>query len=86
MMKYVKMFVLNKHSVFVKISMDPKVHYCKCGCSWSPGTFHRIIMLLRGHYTYRCSRCGTVMKFVLVHHVVKIESESIDKTELWRNG
>ena len=66
--------------------IDPKLQTCsECGCSWRPGTFHKILMLVRGSYSRRCPQCGMVMRFVLVHHVVKVESKTVKgKRELWK--
>ena len=67
--------------------IDPKLHYCQCGCSWTPGTYHKIVMLLRGDYVRRCPQCGTIMRFVLVNHVVKVETKTIkDRDRVYRNG
>ena len=66
--------------------IDPKLQHCQCGCSWTPGTFHKIIMLLRGYYVKTCPRCGCKMKWVLYHFVVCKERRSIDKRELYRNA
>ena len=68
------------------MSIDPKLHHCKCGLTWRPGTYHKIIMLLFGSYSWRCPRCQTVMKFRLIGHVVKVDTETVDKESLWRNG
>ena len=67
--------------------IDPSLHYCQCGCSWRPGTIHKILMLLKGDYKWRCPQCGTVMRFVLVNHVVKVETRKIkDRDRIWENG
>jgi len=69
------------------MSIDPTLQYCRCGCSWTPGTIHKIIMLLFGSYTRRCPQCGAVMRFRLCNHVVKVDTESIkNRSEVWRNG
>lgn len=65
--------------------VDPKLHYCQCGLSWRPRLYHKLVMLVFGSYTRRCSQCGGVMEFRLCNHVVKIKSEQIkDKESLWR--
>ena len=65
--------------------MNPKNQYCKCGRVWQPKLHHKILMLVFGEYTHTCS-CGNRLKFKLIHHVVKIESENLDKKELWKRG
>lgn len=67
--------------------IDPKKFYCNCGMKFRPGTYHKIIMLLSGTYTWTCPRCGARIIFRLIHHVVK--SDTIDnkrRHELWRHG
>ena len=71
----------------IKMDMDPKAQKCsECGSSWRPGTIHKIIMILHGKYTRRCPQCQTVMTFRLIHHVVKVEQEHIDKRRIWKHG
>ena len=65
--------------------MNPKNQYCNCGRVWQPKLIHKIIMLVFGEYTYTCS-CGCRLKFKLIHHVVKVRSEKLDKKELWKRG
>lgn len=66
--------------------MNPNSQHCTdCGKIWKPRLYHRIIMLICGEYTYSCS-CGCRMKFRLIHHVVKVSSEKLDKKELWKRG
>ena len=69
------------------MGIDPTLQYCRCGYTWTPGTYHKLIMLVRGGYTYQCPQCLSTMEFRLVHHVVKVNTESIkSKGELWKNG
>ena len=69
------------------MGIDPTVHYCKCGCSWRPGTFHKLVMLVRGEYVHECPQCHTRMKFKLIYHVVKVETMEVkNRKELWKNG
>ena len=73
----------------VKISnrIDPKLHRCKCGMRFRPGVFHRVLMLVFGEYSWRCPRCHTVLKFRLVHHVVKTDVVMIKERDLiWKKG
>jgi hypothetical protein len=66
------------------VTIDPKLQYCSCGMTWTPGTRHKILMLLFGEYTRRCPQCGTRMTFKLMNHVVKVRTEAIkDKEKLW---
>ena len=67
--------------------IDPKLQYCQCGYSFVPGLFMKIRMLVFGEYSWRCPRCHTVLKFRLMHHVVKVDTVSVKERELiWRNG
>ena len=68
------------------MSIDPKLQTCVCGYSWKPSVIQKILMLLFGGYTKTCPRCQTKMELVLIHHVVVIKRESIDKKSIWRNG
>ena len=69
------------------MTIDPKTHRCKCGMTFRPGLYHKIIMLLFNGYSWRCPQCGTVMKFRLINHVVKIETKKIpNKESVYRNG
>ena len=68
------------------MTIDPKLHHCKCGMTWKPKTYHKIIMLVRGEYTRKCPRCGAVMKFRLIGHVVKVSSKKVLDEEIWKNG
>lgn len=65
--------------------MNPEHQYCNCGRVWQPKLHHKIWMLVFGEYTHTCN-CGCRMKFHLIHHTVKIESENVDKKELWKRG
>lgn len=67
--------------------IDPKLHFCRCGCKWKPKLIHKLIMLVFGKYTKKCNQCGASMEFILVHHVVKIKTEEIkNKERIWKNG
>ena len=69
------------------VGFDPKLQYCKCGMTFTPGTYHKLLMLLFGEYSWRCPRCHSVLKFRLISHVVKVETESIkNRDKVWRNG
>ena len=69
------------------MAIDPTLHYCQCGCSWKPKLTHKLLMLIFGSYTRRCGQCGTVMKFRLIGHVVKVDTKKITgKEKLWRNS
>ena len=69
------------------MGIDPLQHQCRCGCSWSPGTYHKLVMLLRGHYVHTCPRCQTRMTFRLIGHVVKVETVEVkNRSEVWKNG
>ena len=69
------------------MSIDPLLHYCNCGCSWRPGTIHKIIMLLTGSYVRRCPQCQTVMRFRLIHHIVKVETREIkNRDRIWERA
>lgn len=67
--------------------MDARMQYCRCGYSFIPSFFMKLLMLVRGEYNMTCPQCGSVMKFVLVNHVVKtgvIENKNREK--LWEYG
>lgn len=70
------------------VKHDPKSQTCThCKCSWTPGTIHKIWMLLFGEYVRTCPQCGTRMTFKLMNHVVKVNTREIkNKGEVWRNG
>ena len=78
--------VTDSGSEYWKMSIDPKLQYCSCGCSWRPGTYHKLLMLLFGSYTYTCPHCQSRLKFRLIGHVVKVKADNVDKKELWKNG
>ena len=67
--------------------VDPTLQYCNCGFTFRPGLYHKLLMLLFNSYSWRCPKCGTKLKFKLVHHVVKVDTVSIKNREkVWRNG
>ncbi|MBR3213138.1 MAG: hypothetical protein IKF79_01365 [Methanosphaera sp.] len=67
------------------MSIDPKSFKCNnCNSTWKPRTYHRLVMLVRGEYSRKCPQCGTVMKFRLVHHVVRLSSEKVLDEKIWR--
>lgn len=67
--------------------IDPKLHYCRCGLTWTPGTTHKLVMLIRGSYSWRCPQCHTKHTFKLIHHVVKTDTEPIkNRGEVYKNG
>jgi len=68
--------------------INPKLQYCTgCGMTWEPKWYHKLVMLLWGSYSRTCPRCGTVMNFRLVHHVVKVGTETIkNRDRVWKNG
>jgi len=69
------------------MGIDPKLQYCRCGMTFTPGIYHKLLMLLFGGYSWRCPQCHSVLKFRLVYHVVKVETESIrNRDKVWRNG
>ena len=64
--------------------MNPKLQYCKCGCSWSPGTYHKIMMLLKGEYVWTCPQCQSRLTFKLMHHVVKVDTVKVLDERIWK--
>ena len=77
----------NNHGWGTDMGIDPKIHYCMCGLTWTPRTYHRILMLLRGSYSRRCPQCHTKHTYQLMNHVVKINTEPIkNKGEVYKNG
>ena len=69
------------------VSIDPKLQYCQCGNVFRPGTYHKLLMLLLGECSWRCPQCHSVLKFRLIHHVVKVDTVSIkERDKVWKNG
>jgi hypothetical protein len=68
------------------MSIDPLRQTCNCGYSWKPRLYHKIIMLIYGHYTHTCPQCHSRSKLVLVNHVVKIGSEKVLDEMIWRRS
>ncbi len=69
------------------MSSNPKLHHCKCGNHFVPKTRHKILMLLFGSYSWTCPQCHTKLKFELIEHVVKTNTEGIKNPEkIWRNS
>lgn len=69
------------------VKHDPKSQKCThCECSWTPGTHHKILMLLLGKYSWTCPRCGAVMTYRLINHVVKVDSKKVLNERIWENG
>ena len=66
--------------------MKAKLQYCNCGYHWTPTTWQKIIMLVRGEYVKKCPRCQTRLHCRLYNFVVVKERDRIDKKELWRKG
>lgn len=66
--------------------IDPRRKYCRCGYSWTPGLYEKLIMLIRGEYVKTCPRCQSNLHLVLVHHVVVKEREYNLDESIWRKG
>lgn len=67
--------------------IDPKLQTCSCGYSFTPSLFMKLVMLVRGEYVKRCPRCQAKLTFVLVSHVVKVDTKVVKgKERLWRYG
>ena len=66
--------------------MNPENQYCRCGYKFTPGLLMKIRLLIFDEMIWTCPQCGSRLKFKLIHHVVKIESENLDKKELWKRG
>lgn len=64
--------------------MNPKIQYCQCGCSWTPGTYHKIMMLLKGEYVWTCPQCQSRLTFKLIHHVVKVDTVKVLDERIWK--
>jgi hypothetical protein len=64
--------------------MNPKLQYCKCGYSWTPGTYHKIMMLLKGEYVWTCPRCQSRLTFPLIGHVVKVDTVKVLDERIWK--
>lgn len=68
--------------------IDPTLQYCStCGMTWKPRLHHKILMLIRGEYSRTCPQCQTVMRFKLMHHVVKTETRGLkNRDRIWKNA
>lgn len=67
--------------------MNPKSQWCNCGYTFQPSVYQKVIMLIKGKYIYTCPKCHSKLKFVLIHHVVKVDASSIKNPEkIWRRG
>ena len=66
--------------------IDPKLQRCKCGYGFHPTLLMKLVMLFRGTYIYTCPVCQARLSFRLVYHVVKIGSEEVDKSELYKQS
>ena len=66
---------------------DPRLQRCKCGYSFIPSTFMKVIMLVKGEYVKTCPRCQSRMRLKMIHHIVKVDTVSIkNRDEMWKNG
>ena len=69
------------------MSIDPELNYCQCGYTFHITSWQRMRMLLHGDLIITCPQCHNRMTFRLIHHTVKVNTESIkDKGRIWRNG
>ena len=68
------------------MSFKPQIKKCRCGNTFEPRIWHKIIMLIRGEYVWTCNQCGSRYEFILVNHVVKNKSYYNDLKGLWKNG
>ena len=67
--------------------MDPLRQQCQCGHTFYISTLQRLRMLIFGDMVITCPRCQNRMTFRLVHHTVKVNTESIkNKGEIYKNG
>ena len=67
--------------------IDPLLNYCGCGYTFHVSTWQKLRMLLFGDLVITCPRCGTRMTYRMIHHEVKINTESIkNKGEVYKNG
>ena len=67
--------------------IDPKLHYCT-GCSYQfkVSLWQNLLMLLRGSIIITCPQCQCRMRFKLIHHAVKVDSQVLDKKEVYKYG
>ena len=66
--------------------IDPYLNYCKCGWTFKISKLQKVRMLLFGDLVVSCPVCQSRMKFRLVEHAVKIETEEVkSRNDLWRN-
>ena len=69
------------------MKVDPLLNYCQCGHTFKFRKYHKILMLLRGEYKYRCPQCQTMMTFKLMNHVVKVDTKAVkNRDEVYKNG
>lgn len=66
--------------------MNPKIQYCQCGYHWLPKWYHKLVMLLRGQYIFICPCCQSRITFVLIGHVVKIDTVKVLDERIWKKG
>ena len=64
--------------------MNPKIQYCQCGYQWIPGTYHKIMMLLKGEYVWTCPKCQARITFQLIGHVVKVDTVKVLDERIWK--
>lgn len=64
-----------------------KMQWCNCGYCFQPSLYQKLIMLIWGEYVFTCPRCHSKLKFILVHHVVKVGTDTIKNPEkVWKRG
>ena len=67
--------------------IDPKLNYCTgCHYEFKISFWQRIVMLLKDSIIITCPRCQCRMKFRMIYHCVKVDSQVLDKKEVYRNG
>ena len=69
-----------------KRKVNPKLQFCKCGYSFTPSVFMKILMLLCGKYVMVCPRCGSRITLKLINHVVVVKRESVIDAIVWERG
>ena len=67
--------------------IDPLLNYCGCGYTFHISKLQQVRMLLFGDLVITCPRCGDRMTYRLIHHEVKINTETIrNREEVYKNG
>ena len=65
---------------------DPKREYCKCGYSFIPSTYMKLIMLIRGRYVLTCPHCQSKLSLKMVHYVIVDKRDNVRDERIWERA